>query len=71
MRFLAILLASLALLAAMPAASAGIEPVPVRCDVDDDLYQHCNVGPVHVVVGPLCAGVRVGAPAECADATLA
>jgi hypothetical protein len=60
-------LLALSALVTVPLASAGGEPVPVRCDVDDDLYQHCNVGPVHVVYGPLCAGVAIGQTAPCHD----
>ena len=59
-----VLLTALALLAFAPSASAdgGAE-----CDIDDDLYQHCNVGPVHVVYGPMCAGADVGERAECRE----
>lgn len=65
MRLVLPLLALLALATVLPVASADGGSVPVSCDIDDDLYQHCNAGPVHVVYGPLCAGVKVGGPAEC------
>lgn len=57
---LRILLAAALVLAIVPAASA--TDVPVECDVDDDLVQHCNAGPIHVAYGthPACAGARVG-----------
>lgn len=54
----------LAFLLSAPLASASFPP-EVRCDVDDDLYQHCNVGEVHFVYGPLCAGVKYGGQAQC------
>lgn len=61
------LLAAALLLLWVPAASAA-DPVDARCDVDDDLYQHCNVAFVHVVYGPMCAGVNVkDQPAECVE----
>ena len=64
MRLAALILASMLVLL-LPAASAA-PPLPdVTCDIDDDLYQHCNVGDVHVVYGPGCVGVRVGGPAAC------
>lgn len=61
MRAILVLLALLSLSA--PAATAD----PVGCDVDDDLYNHCHAGPVHWVTGPWCAGVKLGAPADCRD----
>ena len=67
MRILLATLAALSLAATLPVASAGGEAPDVQCDVDDDLYQHCNVGPVHTVYGPFCVGVRVGGPAPCTD----
>lgn len=60
------LLALALVLATVPLASAASAPAPeVRCDMDDDLYQHCNVGDVHTVYGPGCAGVAIGGPAAC------
>ncbi|GEM_PF-4360569 len=47
-----------------PLVHAG-DPPAASCDLDDDLYEHCNVGDVNVVYGPGCAGVKLGAPAEC------
>lgn len=67
MRFALAVLATLALAATVPSASADPDPVDVQCDIDDDLYQHCNAGPVHTVYGPMCAGVAVGEPAKCHD----
>ena len=65
MRLVLPLLASLTLLLTAPPALADDELA--HCDVDDDLYNHCHVGPVHWVTGPLCAGVNVGDEAACAD----
>ena len=62
-----LVLATLSLLTfALPLAAAD-HAGKYPCDVDDDLYQHCHVGPVHWVTGPLCAGVAVGHAAECVD----
>lgn len=58
---LMLLLLAVPLLALAPPSGAE----PVACDPDPDAYQHCNAGPAHVVVGPWCAGVEVGAPAAC------
>lgn len=66
MRVLALLLASTLLLSLAPVASAAPEAPDVRCDTDDDLYNHCNVGSVHWVTGPGCVGVNVkDQPATC------
>lgn len=63
-----VILALLALLLlAAPAATAGIDPPSVGCDVDDDLYNHCHAGPVNWVTGPACVGVKLGETAECWD----
>lgn len=67
MRAVLLLLALATFFAALPVASAGGDLPPVQCDVDDDLYQHCNAGPVNVVYGPACAGVALGQPATCHD----
>lgn len=62
----AILVLSLLSLLATPFASANHAGGAVfGCDLDDDLYNHCHLGPVHWVTGPACAGVAVKAHAEC------
>ena len=60
-----LVLATLALLAtAVPAANA-THYGGLLCDIDDDLYQYCHVGPVHWVTGPGCAGVALKERADC------
>lgn len=57
--------ALVALVLPTAAASGQVPPPDAGCDIDDDLYNHCHVGPVHWVTGPLCAGVSVKGPAAC------